>query len=224
MALKPNVAIDGPAGSGKSTVARLVARKLGYLYVDTGAMYRALTLKALRGALDFGDPASLTAMASLTTIDLRVDGEQNLSVFLDSEDVTEAIREPAVSQKASFVAAIPQIRKRLVKMQQTLAAEGGVVMEGRDIGTVVLPDAPVKVFLTASPEERAARRLAELKAKGFNLSEEAMQREINERDRLDSEREADPLTQAGDAFLINCSALSAEDVAEIIISKIRAAS
>ena len=224
MLIRPNIAIDGPAGSGKSTVSRLVAEKLGYLYIDTGAMYRALTLKALNNALDFDDPNSLTDMAKTSTVELKVDGGQNLKVFLDHKDVTEAIRDPLVSQRASLVARVPEIRKLLVKMQQTLAAGGGVVMEGRDIGTVVLPDAPVKIFLTASPEKRASRRLAELTAKGYNLTGETIQKEINERDRLDSEREADPLTRADDAILINCSAISAEDVARVIISKIGAAS
>ena len=220
MALKPNIAIDGPAGSGKSTVAKLVAKKLGFLYIDTGAMYRALTLKALRNKIDLNNAALLVAMSAETSIELRTDNSQNLKVLLDHEDVTEAIRDPLVSQNVSLVAIIPEVRKRLVKMQQKMAIQGGVVMEGRDIGTVVLPTAQVKVFLTAAAEERAQRRRLELASKGYNVAQEDMQREIVERDRIDSGREADPLIQAADAFLINCSAISAEEVAQIIIGRI----
>ncbi|MCL2766213.1 MAG: (d)CMP kinase [Peptococcaceae bacterium] len=217
MSVKLNVAIDGPAGSGKSTVAKLVASQLGYLYIDTGAMYRALTLKALRNGLDLDDPGSLTDMTVATIVELQINDGQNLKVLLDHKDVTEAIREPVVSQKVSLIAKIPEIRKHLVGMQQEMAKQGGVVMEGRDIGTVVLPKAQVKVFLTATTEERARRRRLELAEKGHNVLQEDMQKEIEARDLIDTGREADPLIQAADAFLINCSELSAQEVAQIIV-------
>jgi len=219
MTVKPNIAIDGPAGSGKSTVAGLVADKLNYLYIDTGAMYRAMTLKVLRLSLDLGDPAVVAELTSSTRVELLKNSDNTLRVLLDDEDVTQEIRSPEVSQNVSQVAAVPAIRKHLVKLQQAMAEEGGVVMEGRDIGTVVLPNAGVKVFLTASSDERAKRRRAELVAKGYHISQEDMRREIEERDAIDSGRETDPLVQATDAYAIDCSVLSANEVAQLIIDR-----
>jgi cytidylate kinase len=222
MSTKPNIAIDGPAGSGKSTVAKLVAEKLDYLYIDTGAMYRALTVKVLHKGINLGDSLAIQELTDHTTIELIIEDNRELKVMLDEVDVTQAIRTPQVSQNVSKVAEIPAIRRYMVKMQQALATRGGVVMEGRDIGTVVLPQASVKVFLTATSEERADRRLKELAEKGFTVAKEQMICEINERDRFDSERKTDPLRQAEDAFLINSSVLNAEEVAQIIIEQVEA--
>lgn len=219
---KPNVAIDGPAGAGKSTVAKMVAKKLGYLYIDTGAMYRAVTLKAIRDRLDLNDPVSACAAAD-ASVKLVVGDDHSLRVLLDNEDVTEEIRSPYISQKVSLIASVPAVRKHLVRLQQAMAEQGGVVMEGRDIGTVVLPDARVKIYLTASSEERARRRREELVAKGYQIAQEQMRLEIKERDRIDTSRQTDPLLPAADAEIINCSFISAEKVAEMIVDRVLAA-
>lgn len=219
---KPNVAIDGPAGAGKSTVAKMVAKKLGYLYIDTGAMYRAVTLKAIRDRLDLNDPVSACAAAD-ASVKLVVGDDHSLRVLLNNEDVTEEIRSPYISQKVSLIASVPAVRKHLVRLQQAMAEQGGVVMEGRDIGTVVLPDARVKIYLTASSEERARRRREELVAKGYQIAQEQMRLEIKERDRIDTSRQTDPLLPAADAEIINCSFISAEKVAEMIVDRVLAA-
>lgn len=219
---KPNVAIDGPAGAGKSTVAKMVAKKLGYLYIDTGAMYRAVTLKAIRDRLDLNDPVSACAAAD-ASVKLVIGDDHSLKVLLDNEDVTEEIRSPYISQKVSLIASIPAVRKHLVRLQQAMAKQGGVVMEGRDIGSVVLPDARIKIYLTASSEERARRRREELVVKGYQIAQEQMRLEIKERDRIDTSRQTDPLLPAADAEIINCSFISAEKVAEMIIDRVLAA-
>ena len=151
MAANPNIAIDGPAGSGKSTVALMVAKELGFLYIDTGAMYRAVTLQALREGIDLNDWEAVERVAASASIELVPGGNSMLRVLLNGEDVTQEIRSPEVSRNVSLVARVPAVRKRLVELQRSMACRGGVVMEGRDIGTVVLPDAQVKIFLTASP-------------------------------------------------------------------------
>ncbi|MCI3920263.1 (d)CMP kinase [Paenibacillus sp. TRM 82003] len=218
---KINVAIDGPAGAGKSTVARQVAGALGYIYVDTGAMYRTVTLKALRaGATD--DPQRLTALTE--RMDLRLVPEpEGQRVWMDGEDVTESIRTAEVTSLVSQVSAIPSVRELLVKLQRDIADERGVVMDGRDIGTNVLPDAEVKVFMTASVRIRAERRWRELKDKEPAATVEDLMRTIAERDRLDSEREVSPLRQAEDAMLLDTSDLSVEQVVESIVSLCRRA-
>lgn len=222
MEAKPNIAIDGPAGAGKSTVAKLVAQELGYLYIDTGAMYRAVTLKAMRAGVDLEDPAALGAIAATASVELAAAGPQHLKVILDGEDVTEEIRKPYISQNVSLPAKVPAVRKRLVALQQAMARQGGVVMEGRDIGTVVLPDAPIKIYLTASTEERARRRREELNAKGYHVDQREMEAEIVKRDSIDSSREADPLMPAADAVIIDSSFFTVEQVVQMIVDRVPA--
>jgi cytidylate kinase len=216
------IAIDGPVGSGKSTVARRVAEMMGYVYIDTGAMYRSVALKALRGGMSFdadgpaesGNP--LTALASDTRVDLRqTNGAQQ--VFLDGEDVTTAIRTPEVAQAASKVAVISGVRKVLVAEQRRAGEKGGVVMEGRDIGSVVFPDAQLKIFLTALPEIRADRRWREHQQKGDAIDLPRTLEEIHERDRRDRERKTSPLVQARDAVVVDSTAMEPEEVARLVV-------
>jgi cytidylate kinase len=210
------IAIDGPVGSGKSTVARRVAKRMGYVYVDTGAMYRAIALKAIRRGLSLDASDDLGALAGDTHIDLRAqDGTQQ--VLLDGEDVTEAIRSPEVSQGASKVATVAGVRHVLVTEQRRAGHKGGVVMEGRDIGTVVFPDAELKIFLTASPEIRAERRWREHQQKGDSIDLARTLEEIHERDRRDSERTTSPLIQARDAVVVDSTAMEPEEVAGLIV-------
>jgi len=198
---KPVVAIDGPAGVGKSTVARLVAVKLGYAYVDTGAMYRSVALKAVRAGIRAEDSSAIARLADLKFVFETVDGSQR--VFADGEDVTEAIRTQEVTALVSPISSIPEVRAKLVAAQRAMGGDGAVVMEGRDIGTVVFPEARVKVFLTASPEARARRRTLELRAKGIAADEQTIADEIRQRDARDSSREHSPLMAAPDAVLID---------------------
>ena len=211
------IAIDGPVGSGKSTLARRVAQMLGYVYVDTGAMYRALALKALRRGLAFeGNDENLVLLARETRIDLRAeDGTQR--VFLDHEDVTTAIRTPEVSQAASKIAVNPGVRHVLVAEQRRAGEQGGVVMEGRDIGSVVFPDAQLKIFLTASPETRAERRWREHQQKGDTIDLRRTLEEIRERDRRDQGRTTSPLVRASDAVVVDSTAMEAEEVARLVV-------
>jgi CMP/dCMP kinase len=210
------IAIDGPVGSGKSTVARRLAALMGYVYVDTGAMYRALALKAIRRGVALEDAAALEALARGTRIDLRAqDGTQQ--VFLDGEDVTAAIRSPECSQASSKLAVVPGVRKVLVAEQRRAGEQGGVVMEGRDIGSVVFPDADLKIFLTASPEVRAERRWREHQQKGEVVTLERTLEEIHERDRRDRERATSPLVRAKDAVVVDSTAMDAEEVARLVM-------
>lgn len=222
MISNPYVAIDGPAGAGKSTVAKTLAKKLDFIYVDTGAMYRAVTLAALRKGIDLKDHDCLTRLALDVSVALLPDGNGGLKVLLNGEDVSEDIRSQEVSKNVSLVAMVPGVRKRLVELQRAMAARGGVVMEGRDIGTVVLPDAPVKIFLTASHVERAKRRREELAAKGNLIDQEQMEKEILIRDQIDSTREADPLTQAEDAVIIDSTSFSVKEVVDMIMALVLA--
>ncbi|MGB9802572.1 (d)CMP kinase [Desulfofundulus sp.] len=215
-----SVAIDGPAGAGKSTVARELARRLGFLYIDTGAMYRAITLKALRRRLNLADEESLKALANQSRIELTTDPDRLTRVFLDGEDVTQAIREPEVTRHVSMVASLPGVREIMVDRQRELARSKNVVMDGRDVGTVVLPDAQVKVFLTASPEARARRRQRDLLARGYHVPLDSLVEEIMERDRQDSCRSIAPLKPAPDAWVIDSSDLSAEQVVEMIAARV----
>jgi cytidylate kinase len=211
------IAIDGPVGSGKSTLARRVAELLGYVYVDTGAMYRALAFKALRSglALDRHDE-ELVTLARATRIDLRAeDGTQR--VFLDHDDVTTAIRTPEVSQAASKIAVNPGVRQVLVAEQRRAGDQGGVVMEGRDIGSVVFPDAQLKIFLTASPETRAERRWREHLQKGDRINLQRTLEEIRERDRRDLQRSTSPLVRAADAVVVDSTAMEPEAVARLVV-------
>lgn len=220
----PNIAIDGPAGAGKSTVAKMLAKKLGYLYIDTGAMYRAVTLKALRDGIDLYDSAALGRLAAVTPISLQPDGDTGLRVFLNGEDVSDEIRSQEVSRSVSLVAMVPEVRRRMVELQKAMAERGGVVMEGRDIGTVVLPDAPVKIFLTASMPERAKRRREELAAKGNIIDQAQMEEEIKKRDHIDTTRETAPLIPASDAEIIDSTYFTVEQVVDMIITRVSAGS
>ena len=211
------IAIDGPVGSGKSTLARRVAELLGYVYVDTGAMYRALAFKALRNGLALdGHDDDLVALARETRIDLRADdGTQR--VFLDHDDVTTAIRTPEVSQAASKIAVNAGVRQVLVAEQRRAGEQGGVVMEGRDIGSVVFPDAQLKIFLTASPETRAERRWREHEQKGDHINLQRTLEEIHERDRRDLQRSTSPLVRAADAVVVDSTAMEPEEVARLVV-------
>jgi CMP/dCMP kinase len=209
------IAIDGPVGSGKSTVARGVAELLGYTYLDSGAMYRALALKAIRRGLSFSDAAALENFARETHIDLErgADGQR---VLLDGEDVTQTIRTAEVSQAASHVAIIPGVRQVLVDEQRRAGSRGGVVMEGRDIGTVVFPHAELKIFLDASVEVRAERRWREHQQKGDGLLLVQVVEEVRERDLRDRSRVASPLVRAKDAVLVDNTAMDADETARLI--------
>jgi len=210
------IAIDGPVGSGKSTAARRVAEALDYVYVDTGAMYRALALKAQRNALPLNAPDELVRMAGETHIDLRNElGTRK--IYLDGVDVTAAIRSSEVAQGASKIAIIPGVRRVLVAEQRRVGQLGGVVMEGRDIGTIVFPDADLKIYLTASAEIRAERRWREHQAKGDSMDFERTLAEIHDRDRRDVERESSPLKRASDAVYVDSTAMDAEEVARLIV-------
>jgi cytidylate kinase len=214
------IAIDGPVGSGKSTVARRVAELLGYTYLDSGAMYRAVALKALRQTIPLDAAESLVALAAETHIDLRA-GQAGQRVILDGEDVSKAIRGAEVSQAASKVAVIPGVRRHLVAEQRRAGAGGGVVMEGRDIGTAVFPDADLKIYLDASAEVRAERRLQEYLAKGEKIDLAQMVKQVRERDQRDKERDASPLTRAADAVLVDNTAMDAEETARLIVMLVR---
>lgn len=209
--MKKNIAIDGPAGAGKSTVAKKLAEELGYLYIDTGAMYRAVALAAMENKVAFDDAEKLTELAGSVGIDLKVENG-SYKVYLDGRDVSEAIRLPEVGAAASPVSAVGGVREHLVRKQQQLAEKNRVIMDGRDIGTVVLPNADLKVFLTASVEVRAKRRFDELTAKGIACDLSKVQADIAERDYRDSHREVSPLRQAADAVLLNTDNLSIEQV------------
>ena len=210
------IAIDGPVGSGKSTLARRVAEMMGYVYIDTGAMYRAVALKALRRGLSFDAADELAALARDTRIDLRAqDGTQQ--VFLDGEDVTAAIRTPEVSQAASKVAVVPACGKCWWPSSAAPGEQGGVVMEGRDIGSVVFPDADLKIFLTASPEVRAERRWREHQQKGDAIDLARTLEEIHERDQRDRERTTSPLVRAADAVVVDSTAMEPEEVARLVV-------
>jgi CMP/dCMP kinase len=210
------IAIDGPVGSGKTTVARRVAALLGYIYVDTGAMYRALALKAQRQNVPLAAEDRLAQMAGETRIDLRID-DGTQTILLDNEDVTSAIRTPEVSQAASKIAVIPGVRRVLVAEQRRAGQLGGVVMEGRDIGTIVFPDADLKIYLTASVKVRAQRRWLEHQQKGDKVDLTRTIEEVRERDRRDVEREHSPLKRAQDAVLVDSTAMEADEVARLIV-------
>ena len=211
-----NIAIDGPAGAGKSTVAKLVAKKLGYLYIDTGAMYRALTFNGMKSGINLHDEVKLNEHLISHPIQFLIENEVQ-RVLIGGEDVTEEIRSPEVTRNVSLVAAHPLIRKTMTEIQRQLAAQGNVVMDGRDIGTNVLPNANVKIFLTASIEERAKRRYKELISTGFPTNLEELMREISLRDQKDQEREVAPLKMAEDAHHIETSDLSIEEVVHKIL-------
>jgi cytidylate kinase len=220
---KLTIAIDGPAGSGKSSVARRVAALLGYLYLDSGAMYRALALKALRQRIALEQERALEDLARGTHIELKAPTAQHEAagakncVFLDGADVTQEIRTSEVAQAASRLATIAGVREVLVAEQQRAGAGGGVVMEGRDIGTVVFPRAELKIFLDASPEVRAERRWKEHQEKGDKIALPEVLEEVRERDKRDRERKVSPLVRAKDAVLVDNTAMDAEETARLIV-------
>ena len=217
------IAIDGPAGSGKSSVARLVAKTLGYLYLDSGAMYRALALKALRRKIALDNEPQLVTAARETHIELKPptpeqeQGGTKNRVFLDGAEVTDEIRTAEVAQAASRLATIAGVREVLVAEQQLAGAGGGVVMEGRDIGTVVFPNAELKIFLDASPEVRAERRWKEHLEKGEQLPLDEVLREVRERDLRDRQRKVSPLVRAADAIYVDNTAIDANETARLIV-------
>ena len=211
------IAIDGPSGAGKSTVAKRLARQLSYLYVDTGAMYRAIGLKALRENPKLDDPSKIASIARGSTIEL-MDSPEGCRVFLDGNEVTQAIRAEPVSQAASIVSGISDVRRVLVQAQQQMGASRDVVLEGRDIGTKVFPNANLKVFLDASERTRAERRYEENLRKGVTLTLEETLAEINERDRRDSQRADSPLVRAEDAVYLDTSGKTIEEVLQDIVT------
>jgi cytidylate kinase len=224
---KLTIAIDGPAGSGKSSVARRVAGLLQYLYLDSGAMYRALALKALKNGIPLNDESLLEKLARETRIELKPPAPEHEaagiknSVFLDGADVTREIRTAEAAQAASQVAAFQKVREVLVAEQQRAGAGGGVVMEGRDIGTVVFPNAELKIFLDASPETRAERRWKEHREKGDRLTLAEVFDEVIERDKRDRERKVSPLVCAADAVMIDNTAMGIEETARLIVMLVR---
>ena len=210
------VAIDGPAGAGKSTIAKRVAARLGFTYIDSGAMYRAVALWALRRKVDAGDMHRMEQLAIAAEIEL-LPGR----IRLNGEDVTDAIRTPEVSAGASKVAVIPGVRRALVAKQRAMGERSSVVMEGRDIGTVVFPHADVKVFLDADPRERVRRRLGDVRAAGEEIPETALAAQMQERDQRDSTRADGPLAQAPDAAYLDSTSLTVEEVEEAILKLVR---
>lgn len=216
-----SIAIDGPAGAGKSTLARALARELGYLYVDTGAIYRTVALRAREAGADPSDPEQVAPL--LEDLDLRMDygGDGVQRMFLSGRDVTEAIRENEVSALASKVAALPVVREFLLEFQRKQAREHDVVMDGRDIGTVVLPQAGVKIFLTAAPEARARRRTLELHQRGQDADFDEILREIRRRDEQDENRPVAPLRQAEDAVLLDTTNLDLKGSLEALLTLVR---
>ncbi len=211
------IAIDGPAGAGKSTIAKIVANCLGYIYIDTGAMYRAIALLAIKSNIALDDHASLTALAKSAEITLKNENNR-LRIYCNGEDVSEAIRISEVGNAASEISTILGVRQALVERQRKLAKGGSVVLDGRDIGSVVLPDADCKIFLTASIEERCRRRVAELQKKGFDVNAREIAEQIRERDYRDSHRQHSPLMQAANAILIDSSDLEIAQVVEKVLA------
>src|SRR5579875_265270 len=213
------IAIDGPAGAGKSTLAKRVAEKLGYLYINTGAIYRAVALWALRLGVDLSDMHRLEQLAKEARIELTT-GEGR--VLLNGEDVTEAIREARIAEAASKVSAVPGVRRALLALQRGMAEKNSVVMEGRDIGTVVFPEAQVKIFLDAEPAERARRRALELQETGRAPDEQTVASDLKSRDQRDRQRSEAPLVQAADAEFVDTTGMSLEEVEEILLRLVRA--
>jgi cytidylate kinase len=212
------VAIDGPGGAGKSTIARRVAEKLGCIYIDTGAMYRAVALWASRLGVDLADGLRLEQLAAAAEIHFEAGSSR---LLLNGEDVSEAIRAPRMSQAASRVSSVAGVRRALVAKQRAMGAESSVVMEGRDIGTVVFPDAGVKIFLDADPRARAERRVRELREKGIEADAGEVARELGERDERDSRRADSPLLQAPDAIYLDSTPLTPDQVEQAILKAIR---
>ena len=214
------IAIDGPAGSGKSTVSKRIAKRLGLIYIDTGAMYRALTLKAMRGEIDLEDAQMLTALSRSTRIDLKEESGI-LKVLLDGEDVSLLIRTPLVTNNVKYIARVPGVRAEMVKSQRAIGERSGAVLEGRDIGTVVFPDADYKFYLDADADERARRRHKELSESGEKISLERIKKDVAERDMSDMNRSVGALKKADGAIVIDTTKLSIDGVVEKLLSCIK---
>lgn len=209
------IAIDGPAGAGKSTIAKRLADRIGYIYIDSGAMYRALTLKVLRENIPLKELDNIISMAKETDIDFREN-----SIFLDGKAVNSEIREEHVNRNVSFIAAIPEVRKLMVGLQRKISRKKNIVMDGRDVGTVIFPSADVKFYITASVDERAERRYNEIKLKGYDADINDIKSQIIRRDHIDSTRSESPLTVACDAIIIDTTGKTIEEVLEEVISNI----
>ena len=218
--MRPNgiiIAIDGPTASGKSTTAREVAKRLSYIHINTGAMYRAFALYASQWGITSTDDSRITSLSEKAYIDFDEDG----NILLEGRDVTKEIQAPEIAQLASELATLPQVRSKMVAMQQEIGKNGGVVLDGRDIGTVVFPDAELKIFLIAAAETRAERRLDELVSSGTNISLDKLTQEIKERDKRDSERELSPLKKAADAIELDTSKLTFDEQVERVVELAR---
>jgi len=218
--MKQIVAIDGPSGAGKSTLSRALARRLDYLHLDTGAMYRAVALAAIRAGVPLNDPEGLDKLCSAIEINLR-DKPDGLVVLLNGEDVTEQIRTPEISTASSSVSAVSEVRRHMVRLQRELGAQGGVIAEGRDVGTVVFPNTRAKFYLDASLSERARRRYEELREKRADDTLEQVRTEIEQRDRNDSARSDSPLRAAKDAIRVDTTYMTPEEVVEYIAERVK---
>jgi cytidylate kinase len=214
------IALDGPAGAGKSTVAKEVAKRLGFVYLDTGAMYRSLTLKALRQHVDLNDEPKLVDLAHRTTIDLQMNNDHRLKVLLDGADVTEDIRTPEVTNNTFYIAKLPGVREVMVERQRAIGSTSNIVAEGRDIGTVVFPQAYRKFYLDANFEERAKRRIVEMQGKGTVVEPTNIQKDLQERDTKDFTRKVGPLKKADDAIVIDSTFMTISEVVQKIIDSI----
>jgi len=219
------IAIDGPAAVGKSTMGKLIARELCFLYIDTGAIYRAITWKVLKKCINIQDENMIFNLVLNTCITIERMDCKNLKnyyhIFVDGEDVTEEIRNPRIDQNVSQIARLPKIRKQLIYLQRELAKKGSIIMEGRDIGSIILPQADIKFYFTASEEERIKRRYKELTTKGYNIDYEEVKKQIVQRDKIDSKRKYAPLIKAKDAILIDSTANSIAEVKDKILKIIK---
>lgn len=215
------IAVDGPAGAGKSTIARLIAERLSLRYLDTGAMYRAITLEALRRGVDTNDEAALMRVATSVDLNISFQGSSGNLVYLGEEDVTELLRQPNVTAHVSAVSSHKKVREFIVALQEQIGKQGSIVMDGRDIGTVVMPDADWKFFLEATVEERARRRKIELEAQGVPVDLSELQEQIRQRDHRDSTRDNSPLRKAKDAILVDTTSLSISEVVHRLLSLIK---
>ncbi len=219
------IAIDGPAAVGKSTMGKIIARELDFLYIDTGAIYRAITWKVLKNNINVYDEDTISNLVSNTYITIEKKNRNSLkgyyNIFVDGEDVTEEIRSPKIDQNVSQIAKLPKIRKQLIYLQRKLAKKGNIIMEGRDIGSVILPKADIKLYFSASEEERIKRRYKELIDKGYNIDYKEVKKQIVQRDEIDSKRKYAPLIKAKDAILIDSTEKSIGEVKDKILKTIK---
>jgi cytidylate kinase len=218
--MKQIVAIDGPSGSGKSTVAAMLSKKLGYIHLDTGAMYRAVALAAAMDNTPYDDSNRLDMLCERIRIEMR-QHEDGVSIYLNGRDVTDEIRSPEMSLGSSAVSSVPEVRSHMVRLQREIGSSGGIVAEGRDMGTVVFPDTPAKFYLDASPDERARRRWLQLKDMGMNEDSDKVRREMEERDEKDADREHSPLKRADDAIHIDTTGMTIDQVVEELAGKVK---